>query len=112
MSFLRWTPALTPVAALLFTISGLSFAGASAGCSGARSGLEGSIYRDAHVTFRVGDVPAGWQPISVEDASLAYRDEAHRASVLVNARCGRKDDDTPLAALTAHLVMGTTDRET
>jgi len=85
--------------------------GASAGCGSARSGLDGAVYRDDGVAFRVGDVPARWQRIQVDEASLAFRDEEHRASILVNARCGRKDSDTPLAALTQHLVMGTTQRE-
>lgn len=95
-------------------IFGILLAGAltgAAGCGGASAGLEGSVYRGTGVAFRVGEVPAGWERISVEDANLAYRDDAHRASVLVNARCGRKDDDTPLVALNAHLLIGTTDRE-
>src|SRR5947209_10916282 len=108
MSFVR---SLAASAALVAVISALSIASIVPGCGGARSGLEGSVFRDDRVAFRVGEVPAGWERVSVDDASLAFRDETHRASVLVNARCGRKDDDTPLAALTAHLVMGTTERE-
>jgi hypothetical protein len=80
-------------------------------CAGAQSGLEGSVYRDDKVAFRLGEVPSSWERVHVDEASLAFRDDAHRASVLVNARCGRKDDDTPLVALTAHLIMGTTARE-
>ena len=30
---------------------------------------------------------------------------------MVNMRCDRRDDDVPLAALTQHLIMGTTERE-
>jgi len=101
MSFLRSHLAGPALAAALFIA-----------CGGASDGLEGTVYRGERTTFRIGDVPSEWQRVSVDEASLAYRDEAHRASVLVNARCGRKDDDTPLGALTAHLVMGTTERET
>ena len=81
-------------------------------CGGAHVGLDaGGVYRDEQVAFRIGEVPAGWRTVKVEAASLAYRDDAHSASALVNGRCGRKSDDTPLAALTNHLVMGTTARE-
>ena len=80
------------------------------GCGGAQSGLEGANYRSGAVAFHVGDVPSSWSMIRVDEANLAYRDDAHRASVLANGRCGRKDNDTPLSALTAHLVMGTTER--
>ncbi len=81
-------------------------------CAGTRAGLDASnVYRDDAVAFKVGDVPATWRPVSVDAANLAYRDEARRASALVNGRCGRKDDDTPLVALTGQLLMGTTARE-
>src|SRR5262249_26237917 len=33
------------------------------------------------------------------------------ATILVNARCRKPDDDTPLVALTNHLLMGSTERE-
>lgn len=45
------------------------------------------------------------------DASLAYRDDARGASILVNGRCHKPDDGTPLVALTNHLVIGSTMRE-
>lgn len=83
-----------------------------AACGGARSTWEGGVYRSGAVAFRISaGVPAGWQQISVEHASLAYRDDAHDASVLVNARCGVRDGDSPLLALTNHLLMGTTERD-
>jgi hypothetical protein len=82
-----------------------------AACGSAQSGLEGAVYRSDRVAFKVGEVPASWTVIRVDAANVAYRDEPNRASVLANGRCGRKDDDTPLSALTAHLVMGTTARE-
>ena len=63
------------------------------------------------VTFRVGDVPPSWSPVRVDGATLAFRDEPHLASILLDGRCYRKDDDVPLLALTDHLVMGTTSRE-
>lgn len=83
----------------------------SGACGGGLTSFDGAVYRNGSVGFRVGRVPAGWAPINVPNASLAYRDDAHEASALVNGRCGAKDGDTPLLALNNHLVMGTTERE-
>lgn len=80
-------------------------------CGGANRTFDGTTYRDGKMAFRVPHAPASWKRIDVDDAALAYRDESNGASVLLNGRCGGKDDDTPLAALTAHLIMGTTERE-
>lgn len=82
---------------------------AAAACSGAR--LEGGVYRDAGVAFRVGAVPAGWTRIAVTDAKLAFRDDEAEASILVNARCGTDADDVPLASLTQHLFLLFTERD-
>jgi len=80
------------------------------GCGAAQARVEGGVYRSGDVAFRVGEPPATWRAIDVEQATMAWRDEAHRASILLDARCRRKDDDVPLQALTQHLVMGTTER--
>lgn len=85
---------------------------AIAGCGGSQTRFDGAVFRDGKVAFRVNNVPAAWERISVTDASLAFRDAGHDGSILVNGRCGlRGVDDTPLSALTGHLVMGTTERE-
>jgi hypothetical protein len=83
---------------------------AIAGC-GSSTSFEAGVYRDAHVAFRVDPVPAGWRSIRVSDADLVFRDAAHEASILVNGRCIPEDGDAPLASLTEHLLMGTTERE-
>jgi hypothetical protein len=95
----------------------LSFAGAVAclaltltGCASTRTAGDDGVVRSGGAAFRIGPAAPSWRRIDVDDASLAYRDEPHRASVLLNARCGEKDGDVPLKALTAQLVMGTTDR--
>src|SRR5438270_731040 len=80
-------------------------------CGAAPARLDGGVYRAGEIAFRVGEAPPEWRPIAVEHATLAWRDEPHRASVLLDARCHRRDDDVPLQALTQHLVMGTTGRE-
>ena len=80
-------------------------------CAAPRRSFDGAVYRDGAVAFRIGAVPSGWRSVDVTEASLAYRDDTHAASVLVNARCLRPDEGTPLVALTNHLIIGSTARE-
>src|SRR5262249_34463275 len=87
------------------------FAGQSVACGGSRGALEAGVYRSGPVAVRVPPVPAEGRAVHVPPASLAFRDETHDASILVNGRCGHLDADVPLVALTNQLVMGTTDRE-
>jgi hypothetical protein len=84
----------------------LLFAG---GC-GASKRFDGVVYKDEAVSFRVPPVPEGWRRIDVSDASLAFRDDARMASILVDGRCDARDKNTPLISLTQHLIIGTTDR--
>jgi hypothetical protein len=81
------------------------------GCGGQARTFDGEVYRAGPIAFRIGPVPGGWRRVEVGDAALAFRDDAHGASILVNARCKKPDDVTPLVALTNHLVMGSTERE-
>jgi hypothetical protein len=81
-------------------------------CGGAaRGSFDGAVYRDGPIAFTLPPVPREWRRVDVTDASLAFRDDVHGASVLVNARCGKADGNTPLLALTNHLLMGSTERE-
>jgi hypothetical protein len=70
------------------------------------------VYRGDGLTFRVGEIPPTWRPLSVTNARLAFRDESGESTVLVNARCGKDGDDVPLLALTRHLFINFTERET
>jgi hypothetical protein len=79
-------------------------------CGGAQAQLEGDVYKSGRVAFKVARIPPTWHPISVGNAALAYRDEPNEASILVNGRCGERDGDAPLVALTNQLIMGTTER--
>ena len=81
------------------------------GCGGSAATFDGGVYRKGPIAFQVGAAPPSWRKVEVSDAALAWRDDAHDASVLVNARCKKPDDGTPLTALTNHLVMGSTERE-
>ena len=80
---------------------------------GASSGpsFDGSTYRKGPVAFQLASLPSSWRAVDVTDASLAYRDESHGASIMLNARCTRPDEATPLVALTNHLLIGSTARE-
>ncbi|MBN9167926.1 MAG: hypothetical protein BGO98_25090 [Myxococcales bacterium 68-20] len=88
-------------------------ASGAAACGGGKAtgSFDGNVYRKGPIAFQLPDPPAGWKRIAVDDASLAFRDEAHAASVLLNARCLSADDRTPLVALTNHLLIGATERE-
>jgi hypothetical protein len=55
-------------------------------------------------------IPPGWERLDVPQASLAFRNDAERASLLINARCGRKIDNVPLSALVNQLLIGATER--
>jgi len=93
---------------------GLSFVAAGlAACGGGKSrgSFDGNVYRNGPIAFKLPDPPASWRRVEVDDASLAFRDEEHGASVLLNARCLSADDRTPLVALTNHLLIGATERE-
>ncbi|HWL88512.1 MAG TPA: hypothetical protein VNO21_22065, partial [Polyangiaceae bacterium] len=81
------------------------------GCGGSQRSFDGSVYRNGAVVFRVPASPSTWHAIEIGSSALAFRDDSHDAAILVNGRCGGKDDDTPLSALTTQLIMGTTERE-
>jgi len=96
---------------LLATVAGVALL-ASAGCGGPpKRSFDGSTFRDGPVAFSVPQAPQGWRAVDVTSASLAYRDDAHAASILLNGRCHRPDEATPLLALTNHLLIGSTTRE-
>jgi hypothetical protein len=75
------------------------------------SAFEDGVLSKGDTRLRAGPVPPGWRRIQVDGADLAFRDEARSGSMLLDVRCDRRDDDAPLAALTAHLIIGTTERE-
>ncbi len=103
---------LRSVAVAVTSLAYGALACAAASCGGGQAGFDGTTYRRGAIAFRVPKVPPEWRRVEVTDAALAFRDDAHDASALVNARCGEKDGDAPLVALTNQLVMGTTERTT
>lgn len=83
-----------------------------AGCGSGGRSFDGNVFREGStIAFRVPDPPPTWKKVAVSHASLSFHDDVAGASVLVNAQCKKADEDTPLGALTNHLLMGTTERE-
>ncbi len=78
-------------------------------CAGPQ--YDGRVFKNDEVAFRIGPPPSGWRAIDASEAVLAFRDDAHLATVAVNARCHRDGDDVPLQALTHHLFLQFTGRE-
>jgi hypothetical protein len=78
-------------------------------CAGAT--FEGNVYRGPGMAFRTGPVPESWRRIEMDQALIAFRDDAAAATIAVNGRCGEDGDDVPLRSLTAHLFLQFTDRQ-
>lgn len=83
---------------------------ACAAC-GHADAFDNGVLHKGDLTVHVGPVPATWRRVSLEGADLAYRDDARAASAMFDVRCARRDGDAPLSALTAQLIMGTTQRD-
>jgi hypothetical protein len=79
---------------------------------GGSAGLRGDVYHGDGLAFRVGPIPPTWKQLEVKGARVAFRDEPAESTVLLNARCGKDGDDVPLKALTQHLFISFTERET
>lgn len=71
--------------------------------------LSDGVYRDDGLRFRIGTLPHSYSRLSVDGIDLAYRDSNARATIAVNARCGKDADDVPLTSLTHHLFLQFTD---
>ena len=81
-------------------------------CGAHGRSFEGGVFREgSQIAFKVPDPPPTWRKVEVSHASVSFHDDAAGASILVNAQCKKSDEDTPLAALTAHLLIGTTERD-
>ena len=79
-----------------------------AGCAG--TAFDGHVFKNADLSFRLAQIPAGWRPIESDEALLAFRDDQAPASIVLNGRCGKDGDDVPLASLTHHLFLQFSDR--
>lgn len=91
-----------------FALIAASALGLVSGCGAA---FDGTVYRGDGFAFRVPARPASWERLPAQGTALAFRDTVGGATVAVNARCGKGEDDVPLAALTRHLFLQFTERE-
>lgn len=86
--------------------------GLAAALQGCASQFDGSVYRGDGFAFQVSPAPAAWRPMKATGAALAYEDTPNGGQVLVNARCDKDAEDTPLRSLTQHLFIRFTERVT
>jgi hypothetical protein len=80
-----------------------------AACGGA--GSHGTHVVDDATTFEVGPLGAGWKPVDLGDENDAAWASEGGAIIQANASCS-PDLDIPLEALTQHLLIGFTERNT
>src|SRR4051812_3731223 len=66
--------------------------------------IDRQAYRHGRVGYRVGALPAGWQPIHFKGENLAFRHHAG-GTIAAKGHCPAKED-VPLAVLTNHLLFG------
>lgn len=81
----------------------------AAGCGGGGT-LRGSVYSDSEARYRIGDLGPSWERLDVADNDLAWHQPGSGTVVQVNASCD-PFQDVPLTSLTAHLLIGFTDRD-
>lgn len=72
--------------------------------------MEGGVYEDDHVRYRVSAPADGWRQVELETANAAWLNDEYGASLLVNSHC-EGVQDAPLEALANHLLIGWTERE-
>ncbi|MAQ15092.1 MAG: hypothetical protein CMN30_09910 [Sandaracinus sp.] len=93
-------PRLLP-SLLLFVASALA-------CGGPAGSYDGTVYRGPETGFTLPQPGNGWERVDVEESNdLAWANDG--AVIQVNASCD-PGLDIPLEALTAHLMIGFTER--
>lgn len=61
--------------------------------------------------YRVGPLGAGWRLLRTQGAAVAFFNDADEAVIHGNASCEKNADEAPLSSLTAHLLIGYTERQ-
>lgn len=65
---------------------------------------------EVYLSYQYGPVPDTWEPITIEGNDAAWHDRATHGVIHVDHSCHRSED-TPLAALVQHLLIGFTERQ-
>ena len=89
----------------------LAFFGIFATSSCVRS--KGTLREDGYfetrdTRYKIGPVPHSWKRVSLRKGDLAYVNTENGATLFINSSCD-KDKDTPLLALSWHLLIGMTE---
>ena len=77
-------------------------------CVRSNGTLSNNTFRKSHATYTLGKVPEGWHRVSLRGADIAYMYGKDGSTLLINSKC-EELEDTPLLALTFHLVLGMTE---
>ncbi len=86
------------------------FAAANAAGCGTPARYMNGTFEDDDVRYGVSEPGDGWRRVQLDQADIAWLQDAMDASLMVNSHCeGVKD--APLEALTNDLLMGMTERE-
>lgn len=83
---------------------------ALAACSSAGVSVQGNTVVAPNLTYTFGPTAPSWRPIAVENNDAAWFDPETSGTVYVDHTCERSQD-TPLAALVQHQLLGFTERE-
>ena len=79
-------------------------------CSGSDVQVQGNTVSSSDLAYPFGPTGSSWRSIQIEGNDAAWFDGDTRGTVHVDHTCERSQD-TPLAALVNHLLIGFTDRE-
>ncbi|MFO0552909.1 MAG: hypothetical protein U0271_31265 [Polyangiaceae bacterium] len=79
--------------------------------TGCGTPFDGRVYHGDDYAFRIAPAPASWKPMAADGAAIVYADAESNGTILVNARCDRDAEDTPLRSLTQHLFLRFTERQ-
>src|SRR5437762_3424903 len=102
------------IARCLIAAVWIGLGSAVAGCAHTRTDWNPAtrLLCSGRVCYRVGDLPAGWRMVHAEGAEIGFFNQSIAAVIQGNATCRDDADPAPLGSLTAHLLIGYTDRQT
>lgn len=66
-------------------------------------------YADESTSYKIGVLPDEWRRLWGYDADMAFFNDQHKATIVVNSTCGIQKQ-VPLTALRNHLLFDMTDR--
>ncbi len=72
--------------------------------------MRDSTVSASNLSYSFGPTAPSWRPITIEGNDVAWLDSETRGTIHVDHTCERSQD-TPLAALVGHLLLGFTERE-